>query len=64
MPISGCIGKFTVTEGALVSNGRAAALATVQQLDPMYADVIHQVEQQFTSYETGNGQRYFKAGKR
>ncbi|MBF1996058.1 multidrug efflux RND transporter periplasmic adaptor subunit SdeX [Serratia symbiotica] len=38
-PISGRIGKSAVTEGALVSNGQAAALATVQQLDPMYVDV-------------------------
>lgn len=38
-PISGRIGKSAVTEGALVSNGRATALSTVQQLDPMYVDV-------------------------
>ncbi|WON76173.1 efflux RND transporter periplasmic adaptor subunit [Serratia sp. UGAL515B_01] len=38
-PISGRIGKSTVTEGALVTSGQANALATVQQLDPMYVDV-------------------------
>ncbi|KAA6104205.1 MULTISPECIES: efflux RND transporter periplasmic adaptor subunit [Pantoea] len=38
-PISGRIGKSSVTEGALVSNGQTTALATVQQLDPMYVDV-------------------------
>lgn len=38
-PISGRIGKSSVTEGALVQNGQATALATVQQLDPMYVDV-------------------------
>nr|WP_318384657.1 efflux RND transporter periplasmic adaptor subunit [uncultured Enterobacter sp.] len=38
-PISGRIGKSAVTEGALVTNGQAAALATVQQLDPIYVDV-------------------------
>lgn len=38
-PISGRIGKSSVTEGALVSNGQTNALATVQQLDPMYVDV-------------------------
>ncbi|EBF8075040.1 multidrug efflux RND transporter periplasmic adaptor subunit AcrA [Salmonella enterica subsp. enterica] len=38
-PISGRIGKSSVTEGALVQNGQAAALATVQQLDPIYVDV-------------------------
>ncbi|ENN4052108.1 multidrug efflux RND transporter periplasmic adaptor subunit AcrA [Salmonella enterica subsp. enterica serovar Typhimurium] len=38
-PISGRIGKASVTEGALVQNGQASALATVQQLDPIYVDV-------------------------
>ncbi|PLY43728.1 efflux transporter periplasmic adaptor subunit [Lelliottia sp. F153] len=38
-PINGRIGKSSVTEGALVTNGQASALATVQQLDPIYVDV-------------------------
>ncbi|WP_428945449.1 efflux RND transporter periplasmic adaptor subunit [Pantoea sp. FN060301] len=38
-PISGRIGKSTVTEGALVQSGQATALATVQQFDPIYVDV-------------------------
>ncbi|ROP49925.1 membrane fusion protein (multidrug efflux system) [Enterobacter sp. BIGb0383] len=38
-PISGRIGKSSVTEGALVQSGQATALATVQQLDPLYVDV-------------------------
>ena len=38
-PITGRIGKSSVTEGALVTNGQASALATVQQLDPIYVDV-------------------------
>ena len=38
-PISGRIGKSSVTEGALVQTGQTTALATVQQLDPMYVDV-------------------------
>ncbi|MRS15643.1 multidrug efflux RND transporter periplasmic adaptor subunit AcrA [Enterobacteriaceae bacterium RIT691] len=38
-PISGRIGKSAFTEGALVQNGQADALATVQQLDPIYVDV-------------------------
>ncbi|MGK3142681.1 efflux RND transporter periplasmic adaptor subunit [Pantoea sp. C2G6] len=38
-PISGRIGKSSVTEGALVQSGQTTALATVQQLDPMYVDV-------------------------
>ncbi|QKJ86210.1 efflux RND transporter periplasmic adaptor subunit [Paramixta manurensis] len=38
-PISGRIGKSSVTEGALVQSGQTNALATVQQLDPIYVDV-------------------------
>ncbi len=42
-PISGRIGKSTVTVGALVSAGgltaQPAALTTIQQLDPIYVDV-------------------------
>ena len=38
-PIDGRIGKSSVTEGALVTNGQSTALATVQQLDPLYVDV-------------------------
>jgi membrane fusion protein (multidrug efflux system) len=38
-PISGRIGKSSVTEGALVTSGQTNALATVQQLDPIYVDV-------------------------
>lgn len=38
-PVSGRIGRSAVTEGALVSSGQAAAMATIQQLDPIYVDV-------------------------
>jgi membrane fusion protein (multidrug efflux system) len=38
-PISGRIGKSSVTQGALVTANQAAALATVQQLDPVYVDL-------------------------
>jgi membrane fusion protein (multidrug efflux system) len=38
-PISGRIGRSTVTVGALVTANQPAALATVQQLDSMYVDV-------------------------
>jgi len=38
-PISGRIGKSQVTEGALVTAQQSSALATIQQLDPMYVDV-------------------------
>jgi len=38
-PISGRIGKSSVTEGALVTANQPLALATIQRLDPMYVDV-------------------------
>ena len=37
-PISGRIGGALITEGALVNAGSAENLATIQQLDPVYAD--------------------------
>ena len=38
-PISGRIGRSTVTSGALVTSNQSTALATIQQLDPMYVDM-------------------------
>jgi len=38
-PISGRIGTSTVTDGAIVTAYQPAALATIQQLDPIYVDV-------------------------
>ncbi|MFA6222914.1 MAG: efflux RND transporter periplasmic adaptor subunit [Desulfomonilaceae bacterium] len=38
-PISGRIGKSNVTDGALVTAYQSLALATIQQLDPIYVDV-------------------------
>jgi membrane fusion protein (multidrug efflux system) len=38
-PISGRIGRSTVTEGALVTSNQPAALAVIQQLDSMFVDV-------------------------
>jgi membrane fusion protein (multidrug efflux system) len=38
-PISGRIGTSTVTDGAIVTAYQPTALATIQQLDPIYVDV-------------------------
>ncbi len=38
-PISGRIGKSTVTDGAIVTAYQPVPLATIQQLDPIYVDV-------------------------
>ncbi|AXF74938.1 efflux RND transporter periplasmic adaptor subunit [Erwinia tracheiphila] len=43
-PINGRIGRSSVTEGALVQNAQTTALATVQQLDPIYVDVTQSSE--------------------
>ncbi len=42
-PISGRIGRAMVTEGALVGQGETTLLATIQQLDPVYADFTQPV---------------------
>lgn len=38
-PISGRIGRSAVTEGAIVTAYQSTALASIQQLDPIYVDV-------------------------
>lgn len=38
-PISGRIGKSSVTDGAIVTAYQPMALATIQQLDPLYVDM-------------------------
>ena len=42
-PIAGRIGRALVTEGALVGQNEATHLATIQQLDPIYADFTQSV---------------------
>ncbi|WP_443700520.1 efflux RND transporter periplasmic adaptor subunit [Pseudomonas sp.] len=44
-PISGRISKAYVTEGALVGQGETTALATIQQLEPIYADINQSTRQ-------------------
>jgi membrane fusion protein (multidrug efflux system) len=39
-PISGRIGRSAVTDGALVTANQPAALSTIQQLTPIYVDVV------------------------
>lgn len=42
-PITGRIGRSAVTEGALVTDGQTTAMATVNQLDPIYVDVTQPI---------------------
>jgi membrane fusion protein (multidrug efflux system) len=44
-PISGRIGRALITEGALVSANGSENLATIQQLDPVYADFTQSASQ-------------------
>ena len=44
-PISGRIGRSAYTEGALVASGQSSALATIQQLDPIYVDLTRSSSQ-------------------
>ncbi|MFC0218881.1 membrane fusion protein (multidrug efflux system) [Pseudochelatococcus lubricantis] len=44
-PISGRIGRALITEGALVGTGVGDVLATIQQLDPIYADFTQSVNE-------------------
>ncbi|MFH4095073.1 efflux transporter periplasmic adaptor subunit, partial [Acinetobacter baumannii] len=38
-PISGRIGRSSITRGALVTSAQTDPLATIQKLDPMYVDL-------------------------
>ena len=44
-PIDGRIGRSQVTEGALVGQNETTLLATIHQLDPIYADITQSAEQ-------------------
>ncbi len=44
-PISGRIGRSSVTEGAVVTAYQGVPLATIQQLDPIYADLPQSTNQ-------------------
>ncbi|MEO1750526.1 efflux RND transporter periplasmic adaptor subunit [Thiofaba sp. EF100] len=56
-PISGRIGRSMVTPGALVTANQAEALATVQQLDPIYVDLAQ------SSADLLRLKREFEAGR-
>jgi membrane fusion protein (multidrug efflux system) len=56
-PINGRVGRALVTEGALVLQGDATHMATVQQLDKVYADFtqsISEVNELRRLFETGD----------
>jgi membrane fusion protein, multidrug efflux system len=56
-PIDGVVGAALVTEGALVVQNETAGLATIQQLDPIYADFtqsVTELNQLRRAFETGD----------
>ena len=56
-PITGIIGKSEFTEGALVTQNQQTALATIQQLDPIYVDLGESVNDLLqTKKEIAEGQ--------
>lgn len=62
-PISGRIGRSTVTEGALVTNGQAQSLATVTQLDPIYVDVTQPITKLLGLQQALESRRLQKTGE-
>jgi membrane fusion protein (multidrug efflux system) len=54
-PISGRAGRQQVTEGALVGQGDATLLTTVDQLDPMYVDFSMSVAEMAQVRQLGQG---------
>lgn len=50
-PISGRIGRALTTEGALVGQGEATPMATIQQLSPIYVDFTQSVGESLQTRE-------------
>ena len=59
-PIDGIVGAALVSEGALVVQNETASLATIQQLDPIYADFtqsVTELNQLRRAFESGDLER-------
>ncbi len=56
-PISGRIGKAAITEGALVGQGDATLMATIQQLDPIYFDFTQSSTELISLKNLGSDER-------
>ncbi|MBV9509858.1 MAG: efflux RND transporter periplasmic adaptor subunit [Caulobacteraceae bacterium] len=62
-PISGRIGRALVTPGALVSADQSTALATIQQLDPIYVDLAQSSDELLALKRQLAGGALSKAGR-
>jgi membrane fusion protein, multidrug efflux system len=61
-PISGRIGRALVTEGALVGQGEATALAVVQQIDPVYVNFTQSASDVFQLRRAMESGQFKRAG--
>ena len=61
-PISGRIGRALVTEGALVGQGDATQLATIQQVNPLYVNVTQSASDIMRMREAVNSGKLAKVG--
>ncbi|MFZ7112440.1 MAG: efflux RND transporter periplasmic adaptor subunit [Desulfatiglandales bacterium] len=62
-PISGRIGKSSVTDGAIVTAYQPTALATIQQMDPVYVDVPQSTSELLRLKRSLNSGRLNQNGK-
>jgi membrane fusion protein, multidrug efflux system len=62
-PISGRVGRALVTEGALVGQGAATPLATIQQLDPLYVNITQPASEALKLQRAMRDGQLQKAGK-
>ncbi|HEX5806656.1 MAG TPA: efflux RND transporter periplasmic adaptor subunit [Macromonas sp.] len=62
-PISGRVGRALVTEGALVGQGEATALAVVQQIDPLYVNFTQPASEVMKLTRAIQVGKYKSAGK-
>lgn len=62
-PIAGRVGRALVTEGALVGQGEATALAVVQQIDPLYVNFTQPAVEVMKLARAIQAGQYKSAGK-
>ena len=62
-PISGRIGRSLVTEGALVGQGEATQLATIQQVNPLYVNLTQSSSEIMRMREALNSGKLSKVGE-
>lgn len=63
-PISGRIGRSSITDGALVTASQPTALATIQQLSPMYVDVTQSSAELLKLQQNLDSGHFKKGGQR